>query len=148
MVVVFINKTEKAMWKKWNALHRTSWYHTMIDMNTSKFISYYFNFYITINFIFATFYYIIGLRPCWYYTSGELVVWTVSFFSAQTLLRLDMVTLVLLDFNKCIVFAEALMGLLSFAIATGLFFDVLVSQPFSEIFYHNAIVAPMQAELP
>jgi hypothetical protein len=40
------------------------------------------------------------------------------------------------------------MGLLSFAIATGLFSDVLVSQPLLKFSHNNAIVAPMQAELP
>jgi inward rectifier potassium channel len=144
----FINKNGKANVEKvgMHLFHRTSWYHTMIDMNTSKFMFIILTFYITINFIFATFYYIIGIEHLAGITisDSELVKFGQAyFFSAQTFTTVGYGHISPTGFlTSALSSAEALMGLLSFAIATGLFFGRF-SKPTAFLkFSHNAIVAP------
>lgn len=144
----FINKNGKANVEKvgMHVFYRTSWYHTMIDMNTWRFMSIILSFYISINFIFATIYYIIGIEHLDGITStdSELVKFGQAyFFSAQTFTTVGYGHISPTGFlTSALSAAEALMGLLSFAIATGLFFGRF-SKPTAFLkFSENALIAP------
>ena len=125
---------------------RISWYHTMIGMNQWKFLSIIIGFYIVVNFIFAGLYNLIGLE----YLTGidpsgtELEKFGKAyFFSAQTFTTVGYGHISPNGFlTSTLAAIQALVGLLSFAIATGLFFGRF-SKPTAYLkFSENAIIAP------
>jgi inward rectifier potassium channel len=126
-------------------LNRISWYHAMLSLPRWKFLFIIITFYILINFVFACIYYFIGVDNLAGVSS--LSEWgkfgAAYFFSAQTFTTVGyghisptgMLT-------SSVAAAEALTGLLSFAIATGLFYGRF-SKPKAYLkFSHNAIIAP------
>ncbi|SDG80071.1 inward rectifier potassium channel [Flavobacterium omnivorum] len=143
----FVNKDGKANVEKrgMHVLHRISWYHTMIDMPGWRFILVILTFYVAINFIFASIYYGIGIE----HLNGISNVdseWVkfgqAYFFSAQTFTTVGYGHISPSGFlTSALSAGEALIGLLSFAIATGLFFGRF-SKPTAFLkFSHNAIIA-------
>jgi inward rectifier potassium channel len=144
----FINKNGSANIEKrgMHALSRISWYHTMIDMKGWKFLFIILSFYVGINFIFALIYFGIGIE----HLDGIAPTdnqWEqfgkAYFFSAQTFTTVGYGHISPTGFlTSALSAAEALMGLLSFAIATGLFFGRF-SKPTAFLkFSHNAVIAP------
>ena len=144
----FVNKNGTANVEKrgMNIFYHISWYHTLIDMSIWKFMLILFTFYVGINFVFALIYFTIGIE----YLNGidssasDLVKFGETyFFSAQTFTTVGYGHISPSGFLASVVSAfEALIGLLSFAIATGLFFGRF-SRPIAFIkFSHNAIIAP------
>jgi hypothetical protein len=127
-------------------LQRISWYHTMIDMPGWKFILIILSFYVAINFIFASIYYGIGIEHL-NGISNSGSEWVkfgqAYFFSAQTFTTVGYGHISPSGFlTSALSAAEALTGLLSFAIATGLFFGRF-SKPTAFLkFSHNAVIAP------
>ena len=144
----FINKngTANIQKKGMHFLHRISWYHTMIDMPRWKFMSVLLLFYIGINFLFAIVYYAIGiehLNGIDFSKSDWVQFGQAYFFSAQTFTTVGYGHISPSGFmTSMVAAAEALIGLLSFAIATGLFFGRF-SKPTAFLkFSHNALIAP------
>lgn len=144
----YINKDGTANVKRigLNYFSHISWFHTLLDMSFARFMMVILFFYIAINFIFATIYFFIGVeylngidstKPLWI-QFGE-----VYFFSAQTFTTVGYGHISPIGFLTSTVSAiEALVGLLSFALATGLFFGRF-SKPKAHLkFSHNAIIAP------
>lgn len=144
----FVNKNGSANIEKRGIpiLDRISWYHTMIDMSGWKFLTIILSFYIGINFIFAAIYYGIGLEHLDGISRSDNE-WEqfgkAYFFSAQTFTTVGYGHISPTGFlTSALSAAEALIGLLSFAIATGLFFGRF-SRPTAFLkFSHNALIAP------
>lgn len=144
----FINKNGSANIEKRGIhfLHRISWYHTMIALPRWKFMSVLLLFYVGMNFLFALLYYVIGME----HLNGIDAAgsdWAkfgqAYFFSAQTFTTVGYGHISPSGFLASLVSAaEALIGLLSFAIATGLFFGRF-SKPTAFLkFSQNALIAP------
>lgn len=146
----FVNKngTPNVQKTGMHLLRRISWYHTMIDMPTWKFMLVLFSFYIGINFIFAILYFAIGIEHL-DGIAGSQSEWEkfgqAYFFSAQTFTTVGYGHISPTGFlTSSLSAAEALIGLLSFAIATGLFFGRF-SRPTAFLkFSHNALISPYQ----
>lgn len=126
-------------------LDRISWYHTMLAMPRWKFLVTIFSFYIIINFVFACIYYFIGVEFLNGITSQTEIgkFGSAYFFSAQTFTTVGYGHISPNGFlTSSIAAGEALVGLLSFAIATGLFYGRF-SKPTAYLkFSQNAIIAP------
>jgi hypothetical protein len=144
----FVNKNGTANVDKrgMNIWHRISWYHTLIDMPAWKFMVILLTFYVCINLVFALVYFAIGIEHLnGIDSSGSdwVKFGETCFFRAQTFTTVGYGHISPSGFMASAVSAfEALIGLLSFAIVTGLFFGRF-SRPIAFIkFSHNAIIAP------
>ena len=126
-------------------LDRYSWYHTMLGMNRGKFLFLIFLMYILINLVFAGVYYMVGIQHLAGIKSGS--AWKnfseVFFFSTQTFTTVGYGRISPTGFlTSAVSTFEAFLGLLSFAIATGLFYGRF-SRPRAFLkFSHNALIAP------
>ncbi|WP_264531138.1 ion channel [Flavobacterium sp. N502540] len=146
----FVNKngTPNVEKRGMHVLRRISWYHTMIDMPNWKFMLILFSFYISINFIFALAYYAIGIENLNGIKQSEGILIQFGqayFFSAQTFTTVGYGHISPTGFlTSALSAAEALIGLLSFAIATGLFFGRF-SKPTAFLkFADHALISPYQ----
>jgi len=145
----FITKSGNANVRKTGIafLDSISWYHTMLTIPRWKFFFILFAFYFLVNFVFATIYFLIGVE----HLNGINAVKSLDqfgqtfFFSIQTYTTVGYGHISPTGFLTSFVASiEALFGLLSFAIATGLFYGRF-SQPRAHlVFSENAIIAPFQ----
>jgi inward rectifier potassium channel len=124
-----------------------SWYHTMLTIPRWKFFFIIFAFYFLVNFAFASIYYLIGVE----HLNGINAVKAIDkfgqsfFFSIQTYTTVGYGHISPSGFMTSFVASiEALFGLLSFAIATGLFYGRFSKPKAHIIFSDNAIIAPFQ----
>jgi len=106
-------------------LYRYSWYHTMLAMSRGKFLLFLLGTYILVNFFFAGIYYLIGIEHLAGVQKGSTIknFSEVFFFSAQTFTTVGYGRISPVGFFASAVSTfEAFLGLLSFALATGLFY--------------------------
>ncbi|MCZ8228640.1 ion channel [Flavobacterium sp.] len=146
----FLNKDGNARVKRLGLsfFESNSWYHTLLDLPTWKFLGVLFLFYMGINFVFACLYFAIGIE----HLNGIATTqsqWEqfgqAYFFSAQTFTTVGYGHISPVGFlTSSLSAAEALIGLLSFAIATGLFFGRFSKPRVFLKFSDNAIIAPYQ----
>ena len=144
----FINKDGTANVEKigLNFFAKISWYHTMIAMPKWKFLGIIIGFYCIVNLFFASLYYIIGIEFLTGIDTSRSEITKFGkafFFSAQTFTTVGYGHISPNGFLTSALSAiEALVGLLSFAIATGLLFGRF-SKPTAFIkFSENALIAP------
>lgn len=121
-------------------------YHRLITMSWTKFIVLIFAAYAIVNFLFAVIYYLMGAEKLSMDTShmheGEKFM-EVFFFSSQTLTTLGYGRIAPVGpLASTISAIEAMIGLLGFALATGLLYGRF-SRPQAKLMYsQNAVVAP------
>ncbi len=131
-------------------IDRYSWYHTMLAMPRGKFLLLLFMIYIMINLVFAGIYYIIGIdHLAGVHEGSQLKNFTeIFFFSAQTFTTVGYGRISPVGFlTSAVSTFEAFLGLLSFALATGLFYGRF-SRPRAFLKYSdNAVIAPYQSGL-
>ena len=145
----FISKNGDANVRKVGigVFERVSWYHTMINISNWKFLLVILTFYIVVNLLFAIIYYLIGVENLNGITaSNELEKFGQAFFfSIQTFTTVGYGHINPTGFIASFVSSiEALIGLLTFAIATGLFFGRFSKSEAFIRFSDNALIAPYQ----
>ncbi|WP_294265144.1 ion channel [uncultured Chryseobacterium sp.] len=145
----FINKNglPNVSRKGVNILNRFSWYHTMLDLSTFQFLSYLVIAYILVNILFAFIYYLIGVEHLTGIDKSnpmnEFI--DVFFFSSQTFTTVGYGRIAPVGFTASLVATfEAFLGLLTFAIATGLFYGRF-SRPRAYLKFSDiAVIAPFK----
>src|SRR5665213_476628 len=143
----FINKDGRANIEKTgiSLLEKISWYHTMLLLPRWKFLLTIILFYICVNLLFGGIYLAIGVRSLGEIPSpSTLTNFAESFFfSTQTFTTVGYGRISPIGFiSSSIAAFEALLGLLSFALATGLLYGRF-SKPVAYLrFSHNALIAP------
>lgn len=143
----FINKSGSANIEKRGIsfFERISWYHTMLAMPRYKFLLLIFLFYIGVNFLFAVIYYAMGVE----HLSGMITTNATDkfieayFFSAQTFTTVGYGRVNPTGFMASAVASlEALLGLMSFAVVTGLLYGRFSRPKAYFKFSQNALLAP------
>lgn len=126
---------------------RMNFFHKLVSMSWGKFFTIIFLLYICINIFFATIYVLIGTD---HLTGIEATTdldkfMEAFFFSAQTITTLGYGRVAPIGFvDNTVAAAESLLGLLSFAFATGLIYGRF-SKPSAKIKYSTiALIAPYQ----
>ncbi len=126
---------------------RNSWYHTLLQMNRWEFLITIFGAYTVANLFFAIIYLVIGIEKL----AGAVVRTPIEkfgeafFFSAQTFTTVGYGRISPTGWlTSFVASSEALIGLLSFAVATGLLYGRF-SRPRAFLkFSQNALIAPYQ----
>ncbi|SHL58569.1 ion channel [Chryseobacterium polytrichastri] len=145
----FINKDglPNVQRKGMNVFNRFSWYHTMLELSTFRFLSYLVVGYILINIVFAIIYYLIGVEHLTGIDKSDPLneFIDVFFFSSQTFTTVGYGRIAPVGFTASLVATfEAFLGLLTFAIATGLFYGRF-SRPRAYLKFSDiTVIAPFQ----
>ncbi|MDF2551870.1 MAG: Inward rectifier potassium channel Irk [Chryseobacterium sp.] len=130
-----------------NVFNRLSWYHTMLNLSSFRFITYLVVMYILINLVFAFIYYLIGVEHLTGIDKSDPMneFIDVFFFSSQTFTTVGYGRIAPVGFLASLVATfEAFLGLLTFAIATGLFYGRF-SRPRAYLRFSDiAVIAPFQ----
>ena len=145
----FINKDGRPNIEKRGVsfIERMSWYHTLLQMPRWKFLLLLLGFYAGLNLIFATIYYAIGIENLEGIIADNALeeFGEAYFFSAQTFTTVGYGRISPHGFAASSIAAvEALVGLLSFAIATGLFYGRFSKPKAYMRFSENAVIAPFK----
>jgi inward rectifier potassium channel len=128
-----------------NFFERTSWFHTLLQMSITHFFTIILLFYILINLFFAGIYLAIGVEHLGGMNATTMLekFGEAYFFSAQTFTTVGYGRINPTGFITSAVAAiEALVGLLSFAIATGLLYGRFSKPQAFLRFSENALLAP------
>ncbi|MBL0232698.1 MAG: Inward rectifier potassium channel Irk [Chitinophagaceae bacterium] len=143
----FINRDGKpnVIKKGVGLLNRYSWYHTMLGMRRGKFLSLLFVVYILVNILFAGVYYLIGSQHLAGidHTDPVKEFTEIFFFSTQTFTTVGYGRISPSGFlTSAVSTFEAFLGLLSFAIATGLFYGRFSRPRIFLKFSDKALISP------
>lgn len=145
----FLNKdgTSNVIKTGINPLKRFSLYHYMLNLPSWKFFALIFIFYTAINFIFACIYYIIGLDQMHGIIRGTALqnFEEAYFFSAQTLTTVGYGRISPTGFiSNTVSSLEALIGIMTLAIITGLLYGRFVNPKAFIRYSDNALIAPFK----
>ncbi len=145
----FVNKDGKPNIEKRGIsfFERMSWYHTLLQLSRWKFLCLLLSFYVLMNLIFAGIYFAIGVENLEGIRANSRLqeFGEAYFFSAQTFTTVGYGRISPHGFATSAVAAlEALIGLLSFAIATGLFYGRFSKPKAFLRFSENAVIAPFK----
>src|SRR5258708_5503916 len=137
----FVNKNGRANIEKTGIsfLEKISWYHTMLLMPRWKFFLIILLFYICINLLFGTIYFLIGVENLGQIPSPSAPTNFAEsfFFSTQTFTTVGYGRISPIGFlSSSIASFEALLGLLSFAFATGLLYGMF-SKPVAYLRFNH-----------
>lgn len=124
---------------------RISWFHSMLSLKRWQFFLIIFLFFVVINLFFATIYFLLGIDHLGGVISGSPArnFAEAFFFSCQTFTTVGYGRVNPLGMlTSSIAAFEALIGLLSFALATGLLYGRFAKAKAFLRFSHNAIIAP------
>ncbi len=126
-------------------LNSVNWYHRLIVLSWPKFLALVALFYFSLNLIFATLYILVGIE----HLAGienefqQSDFWEAYFFSSQTLTTVGYGRISPMGFwTNGIAAVEALVGLLLFALATGLLYGRFSRSSAQIRFSSNAIISP------
>lgn len=145
----FINKDGKPNIRKEGLgfFERISWFHTMLQMRPWKFMTVLMLFFVVINIFFACIYFAIGVEHLGGVRAGNTLeeFGEAFFFSAQTFTTVGYGRISPTGFlDSMLASLEALLGLLYFALASGLFYGRF-SRPRAYLrFSKNMVLAPFQ----
>lgn len=143
----FVNKDGKPNIEKsgLGIIERISLFHTMLIIPRWKFFLIILLFYISINLAFACVYFFVGIQSLGEIPSPSTLTnfGEAFFFSTQTFTTVGYGRISPIGFvSSSIAAFEALLGLLSFALATGLLYGRFAKPVAYLRFSHNAIIAP------
>jgi inward rectifier potassium channel len=134
-----VNRTGAPFWSRFNH------FHDLITMKWWKFFLFVFTFYTTINLIFAGLFLLVGMEEL----DGDLGLttidhfWDAFFFSSQTLTTVGYGRTNPIGLSANLVAAfECLLGLMSFAILTGVLYARFSKPKAKLVCSHNALMAP------
>ena len=126
-------------------VQRFSLFHTMLNMPVWKFYSTLFIFYLAVNFVFACIYFLIGQSQF----QGMIAVTPTDIFKESFFFSTETFTTVGYgrvnptgDTANSIAAIESMLGLLSFAIATGLLYGRFSKPKAFLLFSKNALISP------
>ncbi len=128
-------------------LNNTDIYHWLINIPLSKLIMVIVLGYTLVNFLFATIYFIIGVNGFGGidYDNGIQGFFSLFFFSAQTLTTLGYGHMYPISHAASTVAAfESLLGLMSFALATGILFGRFSRPKDSLLYSKNILISPYE----
>ncbi len=131
--------------KKGGGLGSFSLYHWLINMNWLTFFGFITVSYLIINLIFASFYYLAGADQLSGYDPDGIMNGFLHcfYFSTQTLTTVGFGKISPLDHLSHIISSfEAMIGLLSFALATGILYGRFSKAKSKILFSKNAIIGP------
>lgn len=143
----FVNKDGNANIEKRGVglMERISWYHTLLAVPRWKFFSIIFIFYIIVNIAFGIIYFLVGVRHFggMVYANNLEKFAETFFFSCQTFTtvgygRINPIGVL----TSSIAAIEALIGLLSFALVTGLLYGRFAKPKSYLRFSDNALLSP------
>lgn len=134
-----LRRTGYSFWKNLNL------FHFLVDMKWSKFIALIFMAYLVVNVLFAILYYAIGIEHLAGIEGNTALekFWEAFFFSAQSLTTVGYGRISPVGFaTSFIASVEAMIGLLGFAIITGLLYGKFSKADAKILFSEKAIIAP------
>lgn len=145
----FVNKDGYANVEKKGIgfLERISWYHSMLSLSRWKFFATIFIFFIAANLLFAFIYYLVGIDSLNGFVANSIGDKFVEafFFSCQTFTTVGYGRINPVGYTASAVASfEALIGLLSFALVTGLLYGRFARPKAYLRFSENALIAPFQ----